>query len=219
MIHRFLMRHSSLSGIPMCFITLILLFSAVSLGAKESLDLVNVVSMKRPPLEEIRYATACNFTGERLYPFPAAYVRKELIPCLEAIQADLATKGLALKIYDGYRPLPIQQKMWDLIRDERFVSNPAVNRGRHTRGTAVDVTLIDKRGNPVPMPSDFDEFSPRAAVSYHGGTEEERRNRDLLQRVMTRHGFLSYPDEWWHFDFKGWEKFPPMSVSFETLSR
>ena len=175
--------------------------------------------MKRPPLEEIRYATRTNFTGEQLYPFPAAYVRKQLIPHLEQIQRELASKGLALKIYDGYRPLPIQQKMWDLIRDERFVSNPAVNRGRHTRGTAVDVTLVDKVGRPVPMPSDFDEFSPRAAVNYRGGTPEERRNRDLLQRVMIRHGFLSYPDEWWHFDFKGWENLPPMSIRFQDLKR
>jgi D-alanyl-D-alanine dipeptidase len=200
-------------------IPLILLCLAGVLRGDDSSDLVNVVSMKRPPLEEIRYATTCNFTGERLYPFPAAYVRKELIPHLEAVQRGLAAKGFALKIYDGYRPLPVQQEMWDLIHDKRFVSNPAVNRGRHTRGTAVDVALVDRHGKPVPMPSDFDEFSPRAAVSFSGGTSEERRNRDLLQKVMTRHGFLSYPDEWWHFDFRGWEKFPPMSVGFQDLKR
>jgi len=201
----------------MRFIILILLGSVCAPMVKGATDLVNVASMKRPPLEEIRYATSCNFTGEKLYPFPAAYVRKELIPCLEAIQRELEEQGLGLKIYDGYRPLPVQQKMWDLIRDERFVSNPAVNRGRHTRGTAVDVTLVDSRGRSLPMPSDFDEFSLRASVSYSSGTPEERRNRDLLQRVMTRHGFLSYPDEWWHFDFKGWEKLPPMSVGFQDL--
>ena len=200
-------------------IPLILLCLAGVLRGDDSGDLVNVVSMKRPPLEEIRYATSCNFTGERLYPFPAAYVRKELIPCLEAVQRELAAKGFALKIYDGYRPLPVQQKMWDLIRDERFVSNPAVNRGRHTRGTAVDVSLVDRLGRPVPMPSDFDEFSPRAAVSFSGGTSEERRNRALLQRVMTRHGFLTYPDEWWHFDFKGWEKYQPLSIGFQEFVR
>jgi zinc D-Ala-D-Ala dipeptidase len=181
--------------------------------------LVDVSRMKRPPLEEIRYATPFNFTGVRLYPCPVACVRGELIPCLEAVQRELAARGLGLKIFDGYRPLPIQQKMWDLIRDERFVSNPAVNRGRHTRGTAVDVTLIDLKGNPLPMPSDFDEFSARAGVAYRGGTEEQRRNRDLLQKVMTRHGFLSYPDEWWHFDFRGWQNYPPMSVGIDKLRR
>ena len=200
-------------------IPLLLFFSTGLLAASDIVPLVKVASMKRPPLEEIRYATRANFTGEQLYPSPAAYVRKQLIPCLEAVQAELAAKGLALKIYDGYRPLPVQKKMWDLIHDDRFVSNPAVNRGRHTRGTAVDVTLVDRHGKPMPMPSDFDEFSPRAAVSYHGGTAEQRHNRDLLQSVMTRHGFLSYPDEWWHFDFKGWEKYPPLTVDFEQLHR
>jgi D-alanyl-D-alanine dipeptidase len=69
------------------------------------------------------------------------------------------------------------------------------------------------------MPSDFDEFSPRAAVSYRGGSSEESRNRDLLQRVMNRHGFLSYPDEWWHFDFTGWENYQPMSIGFQEIAR
>ena len=203
----------------MRFLPLLLLGLVGVLRAEGPSDLVNVASMKRPPLEEIRYASPYNFTGKKLYPFPAAYVRRELIPCLEAVQRELAAYGLGLKIYDGYRPLPVQQKMWNLIHDERFVSNPAVNRGRHTRGTAVDVTLVNKRGRPLPMPSDFDEFSPRAAVNYRGGSAEERRNRDLLQRVMIRHGFMSYPDEWWHFDFKGWENYPPLSIGFQGITR
>jgi D-alanyl-D-alanine dipeptidase len=203
----------------MRLLPLIILGLVGALRAGGTPDLADVASMRRPPLEEIRYATAANFTGKKLYPFPAAYVRRELITCLEAVQRELATQGFVLKIYDGYRPLPVQQEMWNLIHDERFVSNPAVNRGRHTRGTAVDVTLVDRRGKPVPMPSDFDEFSPRADVNYRGGTPEERRNRDLLQQVMTRHGFLSYADEWWHFDFKGWENLPPMSIRFQDLKR
>jgi D-alanyl-D-alanine dipeptidase len=203
----------------MRFLPLIILGLVGAVRAGGECDLLNVASMKSPPLEEIRYATTYNFTGERLYPFPSAYVRKELIPCLEAVQRELAAYGLGLKIYDAYRPLPVQQKMWDLIHDEHFVSNPAVNRGRHTRGTAVDVSLVDRHGKPVPMPSDFDEFSPRAAVNYCGGSTAERHHRDLLQRVMTRHGFLSYPDEWWHFDFKGWENYPPMSMGFQEISR
>lgn len=198
---------------------LFLCSTLVHLKAGSESELFNVDFMKSPPLKEIRYASTYNFTGEKLYPFSAAYVRSELIPCLEAVQKDLAKQGLGLKIYEGYRPLPVQQKMWNLIHVERFVSNPAVNQGRHTRGTAVDVTLVDKRGRPLPMPSDFDEFSPRAAVSYRGGSAEERRNRDLLQRVMNRRGFQSYPDEWWHFDFPGWENYQPMSIGFQEIAR
>jgi zinc D-Ala-D-Ala dipeptidase len=180
-------------------------------------DLVDVSTMARPPLAEIRYATTYNFTGEKLYDSPSAFVHADLVAALEAIQAELAGLGLGLKIYDGYRPLSVQQKMWDLIRDERYVSNPAKNKGRHTRGTAVDVTLVDKSGRELPMPSDFDDFTEKAGVDYAGGTPEERRNRDLLQRVMTAHGFESYPHEWWHFDFRRWMDFEPLDVGFDEV--
>lgn len=175
--------------------------------------------MERPPLAEIRYATTYNFTGAKLYELPAAYVHKDLMPALEAVQRELAEMGLGLKIYDGYRPLSVQQRMWDLIQDERYVSNPDKNKGRHTRGTAVDVTLIDKTGAELPMPSGFDDFTEMAAVDYAGGTVEERRNRDLLQRVMVSHGFESYPHEWWHFDFRGWKERESLDVGLDELAR
>lgn len=197
----------------------ILLLVLGSVLAAPTADLVNLSTLERPPLEEIRYATTYNFTGAKLYPFPAAFVHADLIPALQAIQAELGAEGLGLKIYDGYRPLSIQQKMWDLIRDERYVSNPAKNQGRHTRGTAVDVTLVDKLGKELPMPSDFDDFSDQAAVDYSGGTEEQRKNRGKLQAVMTRHGFESYPHEWWHFDWKGWQDYAPLDIPFKKLPR
>ena len=96
---------------------------------------------------------------------------------LQRVQRDLQKRGLGLKVWDAYRPLSVQQKMWNLIRDERYVSNPAKNKGRHTRGTAVDVTLIDKLGRELPMPSNFDDFSERAHREYRGGTAAQRRNR------------------------------------------
>jgi hypothetical protein len=108
--------------------------------------------------------------------------------------------------------------MWNLIRDERYVSNPAKNKGRHTRGTAVDVTLIDKLGRELPMPSDFDDFSERAHRDYQGGTAEERRNRQLLEDVMRKHGFVGYPTEWWHFDLEKWKNYPPLDIPIETLA-
>jgi len=181
-------------------------------------ELVPVHSLPNSPLEEIRYATQTNFTGQKLYPFPAAYVRKEVAEALSAVQNDLANLGLGLKIYDGYRPLSVQQKMWDLIQDERYVSNPAKNRGRHTRGTAVDVTLVDKLGKELVMPTDFDDFTEKAHSDSDDTDPEAKRNRKILQEVMTRHGFEIYPYEWWHFDFQGWQKFPALDVSFQELA-
>ncbi len=141
-----------------------------------------------------------------------------MIEPLAAVQAELAKEGLGLKIYDGYRPLSVQQKMWDLIRDERYVSNPAVNRGRHTRGTTVDVTLVDKMGNELEMPSAFDDFTEAAHRDSKTMTPGQRANMLKLQAVMAKHGFEPYSFEWWHFDFRDWKDYPVLDISFEDLA-
>jgi len=181
--------------------------------------LVDVRTIQPPLLEEIRYATRCNFTGSQLYPYPAAFVHRDVAAALAAVQVDLAKQGLALKIYDGYRPFSVQQKMWDLIRDERYVSNPAVNKGRHTRGTAVDVTLVDKLGNELLMPSPFDDFTEAAHRDSKTMTATQRANMLTLQDAMMRHGFEPYPFEWWHFDFRNWKSYPVLDISFDALAR
>lgn len=181
--------------------------------------LVDVRTIQPPLLEEIRYATRCNFTGSQLYPYPAAFVHRDVAAALAAVQVELAKQGLALKIYDGYRPFSVQQKMWDLIRDERYVSNPAVNKGRHTRGTAVDVTLVDKLGNELPMSSPFDDFTEAAHRDSKTMTATQRANMLTLQDAMMRHGFEPYPFEWWHFDFRNWKSYPVLDISFDALAR
>lgn len=178
-----------------------------------------VAAVAPPLLSEVRYATKHNFTGEVLYPIPAVWVHRDLIEPLTAVQAELAKAGLGLKIYDGYRPLSVQQKMWDLVRDERYVSNPAVNRGRHTRGTAVDVTLVDRMGNELEMPSRFDDFTEAAHRDSKTMTPKQRENMLMLQAVMAKHGFEPYPFEWWHFDFRDWKEYPVLDVSCEALAR
>jgi D-alanyl-D-alanine dipeptidase len=180
--------------------------------------LVDVKTIKPPLLEEIRYATRYNFTGEVLYSYPAAFVQRDVAAALQRVQTDLAKEGLGLKICDGYRPFSVQQRMWDLIRDERYVSNPAVNKGRHTRGTAVDVTLVDKMGNDQEMPSPFDDFTEAAHRDSKTMTATQRANMKKLEDVMVRHGFEPYPFEWWHFDFRDWKKYPVLNISFEALA-
>jgi zinc D-Ala-D-Ala dipeptidase len=179
--------------------------------------LVDLAKLPNPPIEEIRYATKYNFTGELLYPFPAAFLHRNAATSLEKVQEHLARSGLGLKVWDGYRPLSVQQKMWDLIRDERYVSNPAKNQGRHTRGTAVDVTLVDKRGRELPMPTDFDDFTEKAHSDWPGASTVQKDNRALLEAAMTRFGFEIYPYEWWHFDFHGWQSYPPLDRSFAEI--
>jgi len=191
-----------------------------SLAAQEiEHKLVDVRTIYPPLLQEIRYATTYNFTGYTLYPFPAAFVHEDLIGPLRKIQEELAAEGLGLKIYDGYRPLSVQAKMWQILPDERYVSDPDKSKGRHTRGVAVDVTLVDQHGNDLKMPTPYDDFTKKAHRFSNNWSEEERRNSLKLQSVMTKNGFVPFPFEWWHYDFSNPEKYPPLNITFDELAR
>jgi D-alanyl-D-alanine dipeptidase len=199
-------------------LTLLVLASSAAHSAAEPHHLIPLETVQPPCLPEVRYATRHNFTGRVLYPLPRIFLHRDTARALTRVQRDLQKRGLGLKIWDAYRPLSVQWEMWYLIRDERYVSNPAKNKGRHTRGTAVDVTLVDKLGRELPMPSDFDDFSERAHRDYQGGTAEQRRNRQILEDVMQKHGFTGYPTEWWHFDLKDWESYPPLDIPIDELA-
>lgn len=179
---------------------------------------VSVTTISPPVLQEIRYASTYNFTGTQLYPFPAAWIHEDAAAALRKVQEDLAAEGLGLKLFDAYRPVSVQQKMWDLIRDDRYVSDPAVNKGRHTRGVAVDVTLVDRTGAELPMPTGFDDFTERAHRMSPDWTPEQRSNSLRLEAVMKKHGFVPYPFEWWHYDLRDWKNYPPFDISFEDLA-
>lgn len=112
--------------------------------------------------------------------------------------------------------------MWDKVQDERYVSNPAQNKGRHTRGTAVDATLVDEQGFELEMPSTFDDFTEKAHSDYRCASQAALKNRALFHQIMEKRGFEPFPTEWWHFDFQGWhndELFPPLDISFDQLEK
>lgn len=193
-----------------------LCFFVFAAAQAEEAKWVNLASLPIPPVLEIRYATPSNFTGKQLYPFPKALLHPNAAAALAKVQADLAEQGLGLKVWDAYRPISVQQKMWDLIGDDRYVSDPAKNAGRHTRGTTVDVTLVDILGCELEMPTNFDDFS-EAAHSDAKATKTATKNRAKLQAAMTKHGFEIFAYEWWHFDLKDWKNYPPMNVGLEQI--
>jgi D-alanyl-D-alanine dipeptidase len=157
---------------------------------------------------EIRYATADNFAHQRLYAHARCLLHDDVAKRLAAVDKELERRGLALLVFDCYRPLSVQKKMWALVPDERYVSDPAKG-SRHNRGAAVDLTLIDRRTKrALPMPSAYDEFTERAHRDYAGGSDETRANRALLEKVMQRHGFVGLATEWWHFDAADWQSYP-----------
>lgn len=171
-------------------------------------ELVSLLAIQPRPLLELRYASPYNFLERTLYAQPNPRLRCPVALALQLVQQDLAEDGLGLKVWDAYRPLTVQQTMWDAIRDPRYVSDPAVNAGRHTRGTAVDVTLVDRRGQPLTMPTDFDDFNETAHVNAKGVSREAASNARKLRLAMERRGFVAFPTEWWHFDWHHWTEFP-----------
>jgi D-alanyl-D-alanine dipeptidase len=109
---------------------------------------------------------------------------------------------------------------WEATPDAMriFVADPAKG-SRHNRGAAVDLTLCDlTTGEPADMVSGYDEFSPRAFPDYPGGTSLQRWNRELLRRSMEAEGFTVYTFEWWHFDFRGWERYPLLNLGLEEVA-
>ncbi len=197
-------------------------FSAVLFSAalfsfacgRQTFDNPNLVEVRsiNPNIQlDIRYATDSNFTHQRLYPVAKCYLRKEAAESLSAVQKELEKMGLGLKVFDGYRPLSIQKKMWKIFPDDRYVANPATG-SRHNRGAAVDVTLVDSLGHELEMPTGFDDFTDRAHRDYNNLPKNEIQNRKFLQEVMERHGFVGLSTEWWHFDLKDWKKYPIVDI-------
>jgi zinc D-Ala-D-Ala dipeptidase len=183
-------------------------------------DLVELVRLDPTLKLDIRYASSNNFLGTPLYEEGRAFLQR---PAAEAVvrgNRKLHQQGYGLLIFDGYRPWYVTKIFWDATpaADHIYVADPAQG-SRHNRGCAVDLTLYDlKTGEPLPMPSGYDEMSERAHPDYTGGTAEERANRDLLRRAMEAEGFTVYEAEWWHFDYKDWRKYPIMNLRFAEIA-
>ena len=177
-------------------------------------DLVNVLAVDSTIRLDIRYATANNFTHTVLYPVAVAKLRRAAAESLSAVQRDVRTQGLCLKVYDAYRPLSIQKKLWAIVPNENFVANPSKG-SRHNRGAAVDLTIVDSLGVELEMPTEYDSFSERAGQEYADLPPVQLRNRELLKAAMLRHGFLPLRSEWWHFDFKSAQTYDVLDEPLE----
>ncbi|WEK19316.1 MAG: M15 family metallopeptidase [Candidatus Pedobacter colombiensis] len=166
---------------------------------------------------DIKYATKDNFMKRVMYPQARAFARRPVVMQLKRVQAELKKKGYGLKIFDAYRPYSITVAFYKEASDKAFVANP--NKGsRHNRGCAIDLTLIDlKSGQELKMPTPYDSFAPEAAVTYTNLPPQIIKNRQLLISTMQRYGFKVLENEWWHFDFTGWQAYDLMDISFQKL--
>lgn len=161
-------------------------------------------------IHALAYASEDNFMKLDLYSnfkLKECYLHEDLRENINKLDQILQENKLKIILYDCFRPNEVQKIAWELIRDERFVANPYKNGSNHSRGIALDLGLADLNGKALKMPTEFDDFSPRARSDFECKESEKEKcqNRELLKMIMQKAGFKGIKSEWWHFeaDFKG----------------
>jgi zinc D-Ala-D-Ala dipeptidase len=185
----------------------------------EDSDFVDIKSVDKTIVIDLRYAGTNNVARHPLYPADTpALVRASVARRLAVVQEYLRKKGYGLKIWDAYRSQSAQEKLWKLTHNRSFVADPKEGRGSmHIRGAAVDATLIDASGRDLPMPTDFDSFTPAALLEYPGRDPAVYANLKLLQKAMAHGGFYGLRTEWWHFCAPDWKRYPAVpELKFEA---
>ena len=175
--------------------------------------MVNLKDIDPTILIEIKWATPDNMLGKVVYQKNTCYLRRATAEKLAEIQKGLRAKGLGLKVWEGYRPMWMQQYLWDTVQDPNLISHPSQGRRTHSRGIAVDVTLVDAEGKELAMPTGYCEFEKAAEMKHNFQRLPEAvlKNRETLKNAMVTGGFQLYQHEWWHYNLPNWSDFPILS--------
>lgn len=184
-------------------------------------ELVELAKLDDSIKLDVRYATDNNFLSAPLYTSAKAYMQKPAAEALALVNKKLAEQGFGLLVFDGYRPWSVTKMFWEATPEKQriFVADPSKG-SHHNRGCAVDLTLYDlKTGKPVETTGGYDEFSSRSNADYPGGSSLQRWHREILRRAMEAEGFTVYEAEWWHFDYKDWQKYPIGTLTFEEIAQ
>jgi zinc D-Ala-D-Ala dipeptidase len=188
-------------------------------GSFQKSDLVELGPLDSSMHLDIKYATKNNFVGRAVYSEARAFLQRPAAEALIKIHNELKKEGYGLLLFDGYRPWSVTKIFWDLtpLNERKFVADPKEG-SRHNRGCAIDLTLYDlATGKEVTMPGEYDEASERSYPDYAGGTEHQRKLRDLLRKKMEANGFTVYPNEWWHFDYIDWKSYRIQDIPFSEI--
>jgi beta-N-acetylhexosaminidase/D-alanyl-D-alanine dipeptidase len=177
-------------------------------------DLVDLRSIIPDVVLDLRYATTNNFTKAAVYRKARCLLRREVAQKLARVERTLRAEQLRLALWDCYRPFAVQEQLWKLVPDGRYVARPKrdgqgrpISGSKHNRGAAVDLTLADLEGKLLVMPTDFDDFSAKAR-RRRWSREPAERNAARLEAAMKNAGFIPLPTEWWHFDDPNWKDYP-----------
>lgn len=182
-------------------------------------DLVELTKIDPSLKLDVRYASSNNFAGKPVYSEARAFLQRPAAEALKKVNNELRQLGYGLVIFDGYRPWSVTKIFWDITPKEKrhFVANPK-DGFRHNRGCAIDLSLYDlATGQIIQMTGEYDEMTERSYPNYTGGTDEQRKMRDLLRSKMEANGFTVYEYEWWHFDYKDWKSYRIQNTPFSDI--
>ena len=166
-----------------------------------SSDFVDVVKLDPSIRLDIRYATSDNFTKSKIYDCPACLLRQEAAEAIVKAQKALKKNGMGLKMFDCYRPRPYQQRLWDKVPNPDYVTPPAKG-SMHSRGAAVDLTIVDAKGRELDMGTPYDFFGREAHTDNTNLPQKVLTNRRILREAMEAVGFKGIRTEWWHFSYQ-----------------
>ncbi|MFK8102208.1 MAG: M15 family metallopeptidase [Saprospiraceae bacterium] len=167
----------------------------------DTLKWTELIALDSTIIVDMKYATTENFVKEKMYNCSRCFLRPKVAIAVTKAQQILQKKGYGLKMLDCYRPLPIQQKLWDKVPNASYVTPP--KRGSmHNRGSAVDLTIVNAQGEELDMGTEFDFFGKRAHHDFTDLSPTILANRTLLKNTMKDVGFQWIRTEWWHYYFK-----------------
>lgn len=165
---------------------------------------------------DLKNATADNITGMVQYEQDLCLINIEAAKALMKAQKLAMADGYRIKIWDAYRPESVQTTMNASLPDDKkhFVPAPS-NSSQHSRGIAVDITLVDGNGDELDMPTGYCEFTEATYPNYEGATETQTKNREYLKSIMVKAGFKVLSFEWWHYYLPSYENYKRLDVKFD----
>ena len=192
------------------FVLLVFLSATALLHAQQDTVIsdttfVNLKDYSTDFVYDMKYATEDNFLKAKVYDCAECFLRLKTVKALVKANKKFIRKGYRIQLFDCYRPLDIQKRMWQIVSNPEYVADPAKG-SIHNRGGAVDITLVDSNGIALDMGTPFDFFGPEAGHYFEKLSEEVKQNRILLKRIMQKSGFIPFNSEWWHYNLNNASK-------------
>ena len=192
------------------FVLLVFLSTTALLHAQQDTAIsdttfVNLKDYSTDFVYDMKYATEDNFLKAKVYDCAECFLRLKTVKALVKANKKFIRKGYRIQIFDCYRPLDIQKRMWQIVSNPEYVADPAKG-SIHNRGGAVDITLVDSNGIALDMGTSFDFFGPEAGHYFENLSDEVKQNRLRLKRIMQKSGFIPFNSEWWHYNLNNASK-------------